>query len=79
MSITDQSFAVFEKYAKQAGDWNGQPLVDGDAIERGNLTQLKKAGLIVTIKDDGCLWLAFTADGAKLAKDKLDITITNIE
>lgn len=70
-SITQTSLTAFLAYAKDAGNWNGAPLVGGNvggnAQERGNLTQLKQAGLVETFKDDGQLWLKFTTAGAHLA------------
>ena len=69
-AITQQSLNVFLKYAKDAGNWSGMPMIDGDKSENGNLTQLKQAGLIKTIKDSddsSVTWLDFTEDGDKLA------------
>lgn len=72
MSITDQSLQLFLAYAKDAGNWGGTPMVggnvDGSKEARGNLTQLKRAGLITTWVDEGIAWLAFTAEGVTLAK-----------
>ena len=53
MNITETSKALFLAYARDAGNWNGQPLVGGNVggnikAQRGNLTQLKQAGLITT-------------------------------
>jgi hypothetical protein len=70
-NITETSLAVFFAYAADAVNWNGQPLVGGNVggskEERGNITQLKKAGLITTEIDEGCTWLQFTANGKTLA------------
>jgi hypothetical protein len=41
--------------------------VGGDKAERGNLTQLKKAGLITTDIEEGHTWLFFTDAGKALA------------
>jgi hypothetical protein len=72
MQITDTSKAVFRAYAEDAGNWGGQPLVGGNVggskEERGNLTQLKQAGLIKTVKDEGDTWVQFTKAGAALAE-----------
>ena len=72
MNITEQSKALFLAYAKDAGNWNGMPLVGsvhvGNAREdRGNLTQLKRAGLVVTEKEPGYTWLMFTNEGIEFA------------
>jgi hypothetical protein len=70
-NITETSLVVFLAYANDAGNWNGQPLVGGNVggskEERGNITQLKQAGLITTEIDEGCTWLQFTESGKFLA------------
>jgi len=68
MNITDKSLEVFASYAEDAINWDGVPLLSGDAAERGNITQLKKAGLIETATDEGCTWIHFTDDGKALAE-----------
>jgi hypothetical protein len=72
VNITEQSKALFIAFAKDAANWNGEPLVGGnvttDAQARGNLTQLKRAGLVTTFKDEGSLWLQFTPAGREYAK-----------
>lgn len=69
--ITETSMQVFLMYAKDAGNWGGTPLIGGNVgggkEERGNITQLKQAGLIRTEKDDGCSWVIFTEAGKAFA------------
>ena len=69
--ITEKSRRVFEAYARDAGNWGGNPLVGGNVggskEERGNLTQLKRAGLITTQVDEGNTWISFTPDGIQYA------------
>jgi hypothetical protein len=71
MNITQKSLDLFLAYADDADNWSGQPLVGGNVggskEDRGNLTQLKQAGLIATFADEGCTWLMFTELGATLA------------
>ncbi len=71
--LTDRSLELFLAYADDAGNWDGQPLVGGNVggskEARGNLTQLKRAGLITTTKDGGDIWLSFTATGVALAAE----------
>ncbi len=77
MKITETSLKLFLEYAKDAGNWSGTPLVGGNVggsrEERGNLTQLKKAGLITTINeyDSGktLIWVNFTEAGIAFAKE----------
>lgn len=73
LTITDRSLALFLAYAKDAKNWEGTPLVGGNvggSIEdRGNLTHLKQAGLILTFRDNG-LWIEFTTAGKALAAER---------
>lgn len=65
---TLRSLDVFRAYAEDAINWDGAPLLSGDAAERGNVTQLKRAGFIETFKDEGCTWIYFTDRGVELAR-----------
>jgi hypothetical protein len=81
--ITPESLRVFLAYAKDADNWSGMPLIgyggnvalsrEAARAERGNLTQLKQAGLITTETDQGpcgpCVWMRFTPAGIKLAAE----------
>ena len=71
MNITETSLNVFFAYAKDASNWSGMPPVGGNEggskEERGNLTQLKQAGLITTQYDEGCTWIIFTKLGREFA------------
>jgi sugar phosphate isomerase/epimerase len=71
-NITPRSLELFLGYARDACNWNGTPLVGGNVGgapgDRGNLTQLKKAGLIETWSDEGCTWVEFTEAGQALAE-----------
>jgi hypothetical protein len=71
MKLTDKSLELFLGYARDAGNWSGTPLVGGNVggtkEERGNLTQLKRAGLLTTFKFDGETWIRFTDEGEQLA------------
>src|SRR3990167_835915 len=64
---------LFIAYAKDAGNWGGSPLVGGNVSDskedRGNLTQLKRAGLVKTETDEGNIWLYFTPRGKVYAKE----------
>ena len=68
--ITDLSLALFVSLANDADNWNGQPLLDITAAQRGNLTQLKQAGLLTTFRDEGCDWVDFTAAGKAFAAER---------
>ncbi len=73
MEITTESKRVFEAYARDAVNWNGSPLVGGNVggskEDRGNLTQLKRAGLITTENNGIDLWVEFTERGREYAAE----------
>lgn len=72
MNITDRSLKLFLAYAKDAGNWSGNPLVGGNVggmpEDNGNLTQLKQAGLLSTFEGDepDLIWIEFTDAGKAL-------------
>lgn len=50
--LTEASLRLFQWYAEDAPNWSGNPWLNGNRTftkqDRGNLTQLKKAGLVTT-------------------------------
>ena len=70
--ITERSRELFLEYARDAGNWSGTPPVGGNVggskEDRGNITQLKRAGLITTDVDEGETWIHFTDQGRVYAK-----------
>ncbi len=70
-ALTPRTLALFLEYARDAGNWSGTPLVGGNVggskEDRGNITQMKRAGLVTTFVDEGNTWLEFTAAGALYA------------
>lgn len=72
--LTPDSLAVFTLYAKDAGNWAGQPMVANYSKERmksirGNLADLVKKGLIVIFESDDCEFIDFTNAGQALAAE----------
>jgi hypothetical protein len=71
MNLTPRSLEIFLAYAKDACNWSGTPCLGANVPfskeDRGNLTQLKRAGLVTTEKSDGLEWMTFTLEGRKLA------------
>lgn len=69
LDLTPTSIKLFCYLANDAGNWNGQPLLDGNMTKelRGNLTQIKRAGLLTTHKEEGCVWVTFTDKGKEYA------------
>ena len=72
--MTPETKALFTTFAQDACNWSGTPLLDIAKEQRGNLSDLKKRGLIETFKDAGCDWVDFTDEGKRLAA-KLGYTI----
>ncbi len=67
--ITDTSLELFKSLADDAANWSGTPPCWVSAQERGNLTQLKRAGLLVTFVDEGDPFAYFTKAGIALAAE----------
>ena len=71
--LTNESDKFFRELAEDAVNWNGSPLLDGNVRTnkalRGNVTDLKKKGLITTELDEGNTWVYFTDKGRELAED----------
>jgi len=65
--LTPASVKLFQALWNDAPNWNGTPLVDLTAEERGNLTQLKRAKLVETFNSDGDMFVAFTDAGRAYA------------
>ncbi|WP_147312486.1 hypothetical protein [Thermomonospora umbrina] len=72
VDLTPASHELFMALAEDAGNWSGTPPTDGNVQigkeGRGNLTQLKRAGLLTTFQHDGTAWVRFTALGVQYAK-----------
>lgn len=66
--LTAASLALFTELVRDSGNWSGEPLIDITREERGNLTQLKRAGLLETFTDEGCVFAIFTDDGREFAR-----------
>src|SRR4030095_17118644 len=54
-ALTPRTLALFLEYARDAGNWSGTPLVGGNVggskEDRGNITQMKRAGVGPTFVD----------------------------
>lgn len=66
-NLTPATKELFFTLAKDASNWSGTPLISITKEERGNLTQLKRAGLITTFDSDGDQFVQFTMDGEEVA------------
>lgn len=72
-NLTPASLALFTSLVEDAPNWNSQPLLDLTPAEKGNLTQLKKAGLLTTCEERGgqnnpIFFALFTPAGVALAQ-----------
>ena len=69
--MTEETEKLFVELVADAWNWAGMPLWDGNVAgskeRRGNLTNLKRMGLVKTEKRDGLTWVIFTAEADKLA------------
>ena len=72
-NLTEATLAVFLAYANDAPNWAGRPMIGcnvaSDKHANGHLTNLKKAGLIETFKDDCGIYIEFTEAGERLAEE----------
>lgn len=69
IQLTTESHNLFMSFAKDADNWGGTPLVDITPAQKGNLTDLKSKGLLVTIKSDGNMFVDFTDEGKAYASE----------
>lgn len=70
-NLSPASASLFRALAFDADNWSGVPCwggnVGGSKEDRGNLTDLKRKGLLYTQHDEGCEWVYFTPEGKALA------------
>ena len=73
MTLTPRTLELFLAFARDAGNWSGNPAIGGNVggskEDRGNITQMKRAGLVTTFTDDGIAWLSFTPAGKAFAAE----------
>ena len=78
VKLTDTSLKLFIELAEDAKNWHSVIPTDGNVKItkklRGNLTNLKRAGLITVKRVDGSSWLLFTPKGEEYA-DELGIDV----
>jgi len=79
VTLTEHSHLLFIELANDAGNWSGTPLFGGnvgdEVSDKGNLTDLKKKGLVTTFEDEGCSWVVFTEVGkAYAAENGVDLS-----
>ena len=71
--LTEASQKLFVDLANDACNWSGTPLwggnVGGSKADNGNLTDLKKHGLVSTFESDRLEWVSFEPAAVALAKE----------
>lgn len=67
--LTTESTNLFISFVEDAPNWSGQPMVDITKEQRGNLSDLKRKGLVETFRDEGCDWIIFTPSGTAFASE----------
>ncbi len=67
--LTTETQNLFISFVEDAPNWSGQPIVDITKEQRGNLSDLKRKGLVETFRDDGCDWVIFTPSGISYANE----------
>lgn len=68
MKLSPASAALFSDLAATSALECRAPTIDYTVQNRGNLTDLKKKGLIKTEESDGDVWVYFLLAGVALAK-----------
>jgi hypothetical protein len=79
--LTDDVLALFDEIVEDMPNWGGQEVLVGGNVcftdaDRGRLTNLKKAGMVVTDHDpdEDESYIRLTPEGLQLAEDrKLDL------
>lgn len=78
VKLTNTSLRLFVELAEDAKNWHNVIPTDGNIKItkklRGNVTNLKRAGLIVVREDRGSSWMLFTPKGEEYA-DQLGIDV----
>ena len=67
--LTTETQNLFISFVEDAPNWGGQPMVDITTSQRGNLSDLKRKGLVETFRDEGCDWINFTPVGVSYAAE----------
>jgi len=67
--LTIDSKNLFISLVNDAPNWSDTPMFKGDQHQAGNLTDLKRKGLIKTFADCGCIFVVFTELGIKYANE----------
>jgi len=70
LNLTPDSLALFDALANDANNWSGTPLIWITPAQRGNLTNLKRSGLLTTFNSDGDMFANFTDAGMALAASR---------
>ena len=59
VTLTAASLNLLLSFVADSANWSNNPMVDVSDADKGNLTHLKKLGLVSTFRDEGIDWLSF--------------------
>lgn len=65
-TLTADDRALLDALFEDACNWSGTPLLEITPQQRGNLTHLKKLGILQTCTEDGCTFAVFTRLGEEM-------------
>lgn len=78
-TMTTETEKLFIELGEDAGNWSGQPMLDYNVPigrqRRGNLTDLKKLGLLRTASNEDGTYVVFTDKGKELLKNQYGINV----
>lgn len=71
IELTEASLALLLAFVRDSGNWSNMPLLDITKEQRGNLSDLKRKGLLTTCRDEGCEFVSFEfANGTRVTDGK---------
>ncbi len=75
ITMTEKTAELLEKLGRAGHNWGGTPMLDLTKSERGNLTQLKKLGLLTTFRENGAEFVWFYEIGLNLLLSEYQIDL----
>lgn len=68
-TLTPASLNLLLDLISDSGNWSNTPMLDLSPAEKGNLTDLKKHGLVRTFRDEGIDWCHFQFTTGQVVTD----------
>jgi len=79
VTVTAASLNLLLALVADSGNWSNNPMVNVSDSEKGNLTHLKKAGLVSTFRDEGTDWINFCFETAIVTDGARTFSLTKGE